>query len=119
MTFPNGLFEALWQGVPLAQDSEFLIPIMAILMTFGIPVVAILTHHQRKMAELVRGPQNQQGDVRMQQQLEYLQAQISELRGLIQEHIIKNDLPPAQLQQTPPPAPAPTAIESIEQRLNG
>lgn len=32
---------------------EEFIPIVAIVMIFGIPMVAILTHHQRKMAELI------------------------------------------------------------------
>lgn len=34
------------------------IAIVAIMMVFGIPMVAILTHHQRKMAELIHRNQS-------------------------------------------------------------
>ena len=73
-----------------------------------VPVVAILTTHQRKMAELMR--QRPDADTRSQQQLDLLQAQINDLRNQLHEHIVRTDsLPPAQ-EQTPPP---------LHERLNG
>ena len=89
-----------------------LIPIAAIMMVFGIPIVAILTAHQRKMTKLIHG-QNKPAmvDLNTQRQLELMQAQIGELRGMIQEHIINNDRA-SIVSQIPP------AMPTIEQRLN-
>ncbi len=38
---------------------EGVIPILGCIMIFGIPIIAILTGHQRKMAELMRQDVNQ------------------------------------------------------------
>lgn len=38
---------------------EDVAPVVALVMIFGIPIVAILTAHQRKMAELIHGKQGQ------------------------------------------------------------
>ena len=97
----------LWRFAPLAVDEAF-IALPAILLIFGTPIIWILTAHQRKMAELMR--QQPQGDVRIQQQMESLQMQVNELRGLVQEHIIRSDQPTSVL---PPPTP------NLENRLNG
>ena len=105
-----GFIHALRNTV--ADFPQDFLPLVAILMVFGIPIVAILTAHQRKMAELIHS-QNRPvtGDLHTQRQLEVMQSQISELRGMIQEHIINND--PVRTTSTAPP-PSPT----IEQRLN-
>jgi|GEM_PF-1255226 len=96
----------------LADFPGELIPLAAIMMMFGIPIVAILTGHQRKMAELIHG-QNKPAivDLNAQRQLDLMQAQIGELRGMIQEHIINNDRAPIVSQGSP-------AMPTIEQRLN-
>lgn len=89
------------------------VPMMAMVLVFGIPIIAILTAHQRKMAELIHGQsKNANVDGNTQRQIEYLTAQVGELRGLIQEHIINNDRTTPVVSQTPPP------VSSIEQRLN-
>lgn len=93
---------------------EEIVPIVGMVMVFGLPIIAVLTHHQRKMAELVRG-QHTIPEHNVQRQLEVMQAQINDLRGMIQEHIIKNDQT-VSLPQTPPPAPV---QPTLEQRLNG
>lgn len=93
---------------------EEIVPVVGMVLIFGLPIIAVLTSHQRKMTELMRGG-NQNVDIGVQRQLEVMQAQINDLRGMIQEHIIKTDQT-SSLTQTPPPAPMPT---SIEQRLNG
>lgn len=41
------------------RDFEVFIPLVAVAMIFGIPIVAILTTHQRKMAELIHGNRQQ------------------------------------------------------------
>ena len=38
---------------------EVLIPLAAVMLIFGIPIIVILTNHQRKMAELIHGKQSQ------------------------------------------------------------
>ena len=38
---------------------EMLIPLAAVMLIFGIPIIIILTNHQRKMAELIHGRQGQ------------------------------------------------------------
>ena len=89
-----------------------IIPLAGIVMVFGIPIIAILTAHQRKMAELIHGQKNNNAlDSNVQHQLHAMQQQITELKGLMQEHIINNDRTTPVI-QTPPPSP------SIEQRLN-
>jgi len=97
-----------------AQDWEAFMGMgIGFFLVVVIPIVGILTHHQRKMAELMRGQQGQPADLRTQQQLEVMQSQINELKGLIQDHIIRNDSPSISMHQTPPTPPA-----TIEQRLN-
>ncbi|MBS1714352.1 MAG: hypothetical protein JST30_08445 [Armatimonadetes bacterium] len=89
-----------------------LIPMVAVVAVFSIPIVAILTSHQRKMAELVRSQPQQ--DVRSRQQLDMMQAQINDLRNQLHEHIVRTDGPPlSAAPQAPPP------VSDIEQRLNG
>jgi hypothetical protein len=104
----NEALRELSRSVPLAAAEDMFIAIPAILMMFGIPIVAILTSHQRKMAEIMR--QQPQADNRLQQQLDSIQLQLNDLRGMVQDHIIRTDQPVASV---PPPHP------SIENRLNG
>lgn len=91
---------------------EEIVPVVGMVLIFGLPIIAVLTSHQRKMTEIMRG--SNQNDFGVQRQLEVMQAQINDLRGMIQEHIIKNDQT-ASLTQTPPPAPV---QPNLEQRLN-
>ncbi|MBX3096518.1 MAG: hypothetical protein KF812_06625 [Fimbriimonadaceae bacterium] len=58
---------------------EEMIPIVAIVFTFGIPIVAILTHHQRKMAELIHGKQGT-NDEAIRQELGRLAHENQELK---------------------------------------
>jgi hypothetical protein len=98
------LLEGFTVGLPLADIPEVLIPLTAVALVFGIPIIAILTTHQRKMAELIHRNQPQQVDPMIQQQLASMQSQISDMRSMMQDHIINNDR-----QSTP---------NSVEQRLN-
>ncbi len=86
---------------------ETIIPLVSCALLFGIPIIAILTSHQRKMAEILR--QNPQNDLNQQRQFEYLQVQINELKALVQDNIIRNDTMRAM-----PPVPN----QDLEKRLN-
>ena len=90
--------------MPLADIPEVMIPLTAVALIFGIPIIAILTTHQRKMAELIHRNQPQQVDPMIQQQLASMQSQISDMRSMMQDHIINNDRP--------------STTNSVEQRLN-
>ena len=100
--------DALRTGLPLGMDGDVMIPIIAILVVFGIPIIAILTTHQRKMTELIHRNNPQTVDPLVQQQLANMQAQIADMRSMLQEHIINND----RSVNAPPPR------DSIEHRLN-
>jgi uncharacterized membrane protein (DUF106 family) len=70
------------------MPGEF-IPIIAIVMTFSVPIIAILVHHQRKMAELIHSQHVQA----MQPSAETaaLRREIAELRHLMHEQAIAMD----------------------------
>lgn len=74
----------------LAQDAESLIPIVAILMVFGIPLVAILTHHQRKMAELIHAKRNDVNPLVMDE-VQRLRNEVAQLRTELHEATIALD----------------------------
>ena len=103
------LFHGLRLGMPVASLGEdVVLPMLAILTVFGIPIVAILTNHQRRMAEIIhRNHVSQQVDPMVQQQLAHMQSQIADMKSMMQEHIINND------RSFVPPAPT-----SVEQRLS-
>lgn len=68
---------------------EDFIPVVAIVATFSIPVVAILTYHQRKMTELIHGKANQQHTV--QAETQRIEHEMRELRQLVHQQTIAID----------------------------
>ncbi len=71
-------------------DLEALIPIVGIAAVFGIPIIAILTGHQRKMAELMAGRQHtvdQDAVLRIQR----LEAEVASLRDTVNAQVLQND----------------------------
>lgn len=83
------------------------IALMIPILIFMIPIVAILTSHQQKMAELVRR-QNPVQD----EQLAALRMEVQELKALVhQQAIALDNFIASQPRLTPPASP-------IEQRLN-
>ena len=69
-----------------------LVPIFAIMMVFGIPIVAILTAHQRKMAELIHGRQEQSNNLSpLVQEVQNLRQEVFELRQRVNEQQIDLD----------------------------
>ena len=99
------LLDGFRVSMPVAGMEDTIGITGSLLVIFSIPIVAILTNHQRKMAELIHRnqPQSTQLDPMVQQQLANMQAQIADLRSMMQEHIINNDR---------------TSTSSVEQRLN-
>ncbi len=58
---------------------------VAFLFIFGTPMLAMLLHHQRKMAETLRGDQSQN------EQIAQLQNQINQLAHLVHQQTISLD----------------------------
>ncbi len=67
-----------------------MIAVIAILMVFGIPMVAILTHHQRKMAELIHSRHNDINPVVMDE-VQRLRAEVQQMRTELHETTIALD----------------------------
>lgn len=78
----------------------------AITLVFGIPIIAILTHHQRKMAELIHGGQRNQQDTN-------LANEIMALRQALAQQSIAIDNLQSDIRQLQASAAAP-----LENRLN-
>lgn len=66
-------------------NAEDFVPLVAVCLVFGMPIVAMLLHHQRKMAETLRG--GQKGADQMAQ----LQAQVQHLSHLVHQNTIAID----------------------------
>lgn len=81
--------------MPLAQLEDVL-PFMIPLVIFMIPIVAILTSHQRKMAELLHGSRQQQLP---SPEIDALRREVLELKQIVHQQTIAIDgirqLPPA------------------------
>lgn len=68
---------------------ELLIPILAISLIFGLPIVAVLTHHRRKMLELQLAMRA--NDPRQDRELEALRNEVRELRDRLNQQTIEMD----------------------------
>lgn len=66
-----------------------LVPIIAIMMTMSIPIVAILVNHQRKMAELIH--QNHAKSLQPSAEMTAIRNEMAELRRLMHEQMIAVD----------------------------
>jgi hypothetical protein len=66
--------------------------IMGVLI-FMIPIIAILTGHQRKMAELIHGQGERRGDLAPQvlDRIASLEREVVELKDLVRRHVIATD----------------------------
>ena len=71
--------------LPLADIGEDLAPLIASIFVFLIPIIAILTAHQRKMAQIIHGnQQNRQFD-------QNVSAEVNELKQLVYQQSIAID----------------------------
>lgn len=69
-----------------------LIPLLAIALVFGIPIVAILTSHQRKMAELIHhGQGDHQSQAALMHELQSLRAEMAQLRATVHQQALDLD----------------------------
>ena len=68
-------------------------------LVVGIPGIAILTHHQRKMAELIHKNQQTGSQDEVLARLESMQRQLDAIQGRQNELILQQPV------QTPPPLP--------------
>lgn len=87
-----------------------MIPIVALL----IPIVAILTRHQRSMAELIHGSHHAQQNQAAAAEIQALRAEMASLRESVNMMIVNRDGLPSsslnpQLGNTPPAFPAEAA----------
>jgi|CXWL01.1.fsa_nt_gi uncharacterized protein YlxW (UPF0749 family) len=64
---------------------DSIIALVAIFFVFGTPMVAMLLHHQRKMAETLRGDRSQND------QISQLQNQVNQLAHLVHQQTITLD----------------------------
>jgi uncharacterized protein YoxC len=67
-----------------------MIGLAAVVLLLGIPIVAILTHHQRKMAELIHAKHNEINPVVIDE-VERLRAEVQRLRTELHETTIALD----------------------------
>ena len=67
---------------------EIAIPILVFLL-FGLPIVAVLTHHRRKMLELQLAMRA--NDPRQDRELEALRNEVRELRDRLNQQTIEMD----------------------------
>ena len=81
------------QALPIAQEVEFLIPALAIVTLFGLPIVGwIITNllkHQRQMAELVHG--KREVTTQSSDELQLIRKEITELKEVILSHSLSMD----------------------------
>ncbi len=65
-----------------------ILPFVIPIIIFMIPIVAILTHHQRKMAELIHG---NKGNANTQAEIEVLRQEIQELKQVVHQQTLAID----------------------------
>lgn len=77
-------------------------------LVVGLPLTAILTHHQRKMAEMLHRQRMEQGGLmNSDPRIRQLESEIFALKQALQDHIIATDRQPSatmegRLGATPP-----------------
>lgn len=73
-------------------ELAILIPIISVLIGLVIPVVAILTKHQQKMAEMIHGgQQDNQLNAELMHELHALRSEISHLKETVHQQAIALD----------------------------
>jgi hypothetical protein len=69
------------------MDLEALIPLAAVLLIFGTPIIAILTKHQRQMAELIHSRQSPA----INPETQAIREELRELKQLVYQQSIAID----------------------------
>mgnify|MGYP007132113178 FL=1 len=85
------------------MDLVEMLPLTIPILIFMIPIIAILTNHQRKMAELMqqRGAFQQQPNP----EIAALRQEVTELKYLVQQQIIASDHLSRMVAPAPPDLP--------------
>lgn len=74
------------------MDFELLIPLAAVLLIFGMPIIAILTKHQQKMAEFIHGRNAENNQVpALYHEVQMLRAEVTKLREQLNEQTLLVD----------------------------
>ena len=84
----EGIIRAMTSGV--GEIVEILAISIPIIM-FMIPIVAILTHHQRKMAEIIHRQAGNDASGNMRAEIGSLREEMRELRQLVNQQVIALD----------------------------
>lgn len=74
--------------MPLTLKMNDVLPYLIPIIIFMIPIVAILTHHQRKMAELIHGSK---GQGHSGQEIEALRREVQELKQIVHQQTLAID----------------------------
>jgi|SRR5579885_491692 len=94
------------------MSGEELAPIVACIGVFGIPIVAILTSHQRKMAMLFHGQLNQSNQNQPQSNTDALAAEVNNLKQIVYQQSIAIDSISSKLDRI-------AANTDVQNRLSG
>ena len=94
------------------MNPEVVIPLASIMMIFGIPMAAILTSHQRKMAELIHGKQVEGNS---SAEVSYLRQEVSALKDQISRQSAALDEIRRSVHALNPPA---SMMASAQQELD-
>ena len=82
------------------MDGDALIAITGTIAVFAIPIIAILTAHQRKMAEIIHGSQRQQMAVNN----DVVASEIRDLKQAVNQQTIALDSLATEIRRTLPSA---------------
>lgn len=85
-----------------AFDAEAIAPMIMGVIVFMIPIIAILTSHQQKMARILRETQGATDPHR--DEIAALRQEVRELRDIVQRQVIAMDSMMSR-SATPPPTP--------------
>lgn len=95
------------------MNGDEIIPLVLGAIFFMIPIVAILTSHQQKMAKIMR----QNADTSSNAQIEQMRVEMEALRQLVMQQTIAIDNLSSQRGQMQPQTPPVT--ERLQQHSNG
>ena len=91
-----------------AQVNEEMVVVVMAMLFFGVPIIAILTHHQRKMAELIH--KNHQPEM-----LPAVAEEINRLRSELQH--MRTELNSTRIELDDLRTQRPSAQRSVEERV--
>lgn len=92
---------------------EIVIPLFSIAVVFGIPIAAILTHHQRKMAEIIhrgRGPMEAS-------EVHALRVEVAQLRDRLNEQTLLLDRTATAVERLAAQSLAPPQTPELQARI--